>query len=287
MGPFATGDSQARTGGQGQVSHHHHTAMADTSMVAEPREVVPLRSPILAIDEPSSIMDGMEVVRVALAAKGLAGEGGRSLAVTGWRQRTRDSYQGQWRKYALWCWQRDPPLDLLHHSVDQVARYAISLNRQLKRSSVHSIMTCISAILTMVHGGRDHQGKPSILSNPLIKRMLRSRGHSEPIPQDWHVPTNTTFSLAPIQSPLFGSSDVGRIQAEDVRFTHDSESENPIGVAIMVRDPKDARYKVSNLGFTKDPEMDPARTLLLFKKKTEGFRFDLPSDHGLWLTYCT
>ena len=310
MGPFATGDPQA-TGGQSQVSHHHHTTMADTSVVAEPREVVPLRSPILDI-EPSSIMDGMEVVRVALAAKGLAGEGGRSLAVTGWRQRTRDSYQGQWRRYTLWCWQRDPPLDPLHHSVDQVARYAISLNRQLKRSSVHSIMTCISAILTMVHGGRD-QGKPSILSNPLIKRMLRSRGHSEPIPQDWHVPTNTTFSLAPIVNMIRAwgpsdtlrlhdlqrktmflvaiatfwrpSSDVGRIQAEDVRVTHDSESGNPIGVAIMVRDPKDARYKVSHLGFTRDPEMDPARTLLLFKKKTEGFRFDLPSDHGLWLTY--
>ncbi|KAI8065087.1 hypothetical protein BC940DRAFT_304740 [Gongronella butleri] len=66
----------------------------------------------------------------------------------------------------------------------------------------------------------------------------------------------------------------------------DVESDVPIGVAILVREPKDARYMVSHLGFTEDQDMDPARTtLLLFKEHTEGFRFDLPPDHGLWLTY--
>ncbi|ORX44246.1 hypothetical protein DM01DRAFT_1274679, partial [Hesseltinella vesiculosa] len=145
-----------------------------------------------------------------------------------------------------------------------------------------------AAILGFVHPSR-----PPMMRNRVIKIALRSRRHTAPIPGDWHLKTRSTYSLSPFfelvrswgdlntmsletlqRKAIFlitiatfwrPTSDIGRLQYRVLRLRLTLGPMITLkGLDILSREPKEARYKVSNLGMTSLKNLDPVKTLWIF-----------------------
>ncbi|CEG64618.1 hypothetical protein RMATCC62417_01558 [Rhizopus microsporus] len=80
-------------------------------------------------------------------------------------------------------------------------------------------------------------------------------------------------------------SDLGRLQFLNIQFKFDQEK--LVGVTLLSRKPKEARFKTSKLrviDVTKN-NLCPARTLHMFVKKTSSMRTSFSEDHTLFLAY--
>ncbi|KAI9490986.1 hypothetical protein BDB00DRAFT_874832 [Zychaea mexicana] len=80
------------------------------------------------------------------------------------------------------------------------------------------------------------------------------------------------------------TSDIGKIQWQDVSFTY-NEKGTPTGATIIESEPKEGQAKRSRLGAIEESLFCPMKTSWDWMQRFHDLRIQLPVDHTLFLTY--
>ncbi|KAG1040619.1 hypothetical protein G6F43_012253 [Rhizopus delemar] len=220
------------------------------------------------------------------------------------RPSTARIYDTAWVKYEEWCvhHKRDPTA----YDTQQILEFLTNYT-QFQVSTLNGYRSALASVLSVLYP----EACP-LAEHPEIVTFFRAkRRKTVKIPrlteiETWDIEILVNYinqSLVPtetlnlymlqqklalllcLHTMLRPRSDIGRLQWRDVILK--KHGEEVYGVAMHIRQPKEAQQKTIQLGWLpkEKKEMCVLRCLCRFLQETQEIRANLPMDHTLLLTY--
>jgi integrase len=218
------------------------------------------------------------------------------------RKGTKRAYNKAWTLWTDWCRGRHPPVDFLEYNLKNLHAFFF----ENKYRSLQSLRTCRAALASVFQElypdetrMADHQSLKSFFKAKrkttvtlpkkhqletwdiqiLIQHIRTYYSNNDELTSlQLQVKTVLILCIATMWRPR---SDIGRIQFRDVIFS--GPLDNPTGVTIFVREPKEAQFNHSRLGAIEDRTVCPVHTLKTFCDRTHLKRQHLPENQTLFL----
>ncbi|KAI9490990.1 hypothetical protein BDB00DRAFT_874835 [Zychaea mexicana] len=116
----------------------------------------------------------------------------------------------------------------------------------------------------------------------LVVNLIRTWGPNQNLTLS-QLQQKTVISLC-LATMWRTTSDIGKIQLQDVSFTY-NEKGTPTGATIIESEPKEGQAKRSRLGAIEESLFCPMKTSWDWMQRFHDLRIQLPVDHTLFLTY--